>query len=97
MDRPATKNISPASSSGVNEPTLPLNTNQSASPLNGIPLFDIGSHFVAELASTIDGAVVMSSKKRKPSVDVATAPKKARLAIFEEEGWEIQNHSCRFY
>lgn len=89
--------IPPASSSDVNEPTLPLNTNRSASPSNGTPLSDPSPSFAAELASTIDSAAVMSSKKRKPSVDVATAPKKARLVIFEEEGWEIQNHGCRYY
>jgi hypothetical protein len=97
VDKPAAMTIPSASSSDVNEPTTPLNTNQSASPLNGTPLSDPGPRFAAELASMIDSAVGMSSKKRKPSVDVVTAPKKARLAIFEEEGWEIQNHGCRYY
>jgi len=93
VDNPAAMTILPASSSDVNKPTLPLITNQSASPLNDSPLSDPGPCFAAELASTIDSA----SKKRKPSVDVATVSKKAHLAIFEEEGWEIQNHGCRYY
>ena len=97
MDKPAATTIPPASSSDINEPTLPFNTNQSASPLNSSPLSDPSLRFVTELASTIDSAVVMSSKKWKPSVNVATAPKKAWLVIFEEEGWEIQNHGCRYY